>query len=85
MVTNTTSIYRYKISACTMLEYKDKSLLDGNLPNTYLYHRKTSRKDVMKYMDHVLPCTTWYIVVCLLQVICKLNDASQICVQIGIV
>ena len=37
------------------------------------------------------PCTTWYIVshsktrTSLLQVICKLNDASQICVQIGIV
>ena len=37
------------------------------------------------------PCTTWYIVchsktrTSLLQVICKLNDASQICVQIIVV
>ena len=37
-----------------------------------------------------VPCATWYIVshsktrTSLLQVICKLNDVSQICVQIGI-
>ena len=68
-----------------MLESKDKFRSMEIFTIRTSYHRKTSRKDVMKYMDHVLPCTTWYIVVCLLQVICKLNDASQICVQIGIV